>query len=75
MKTPEGDFSIHASIKGIDTVLKGFEHSQKEIKFLVDKCQENENKNGYLVQDFFIHLSKYFAVNFLDNGSGPIFCI
>ena len=41
--------------KGIDTILNGFENSQKEIKFFVDKCRENENKKGYLIQDFFMN--------------------
>ncbi len=42
-------------VKGVDIVLKGFEFSQKEIKFFVEKCKNNENKNGYLIQDFFIN--------------------
>ena len=42
-------------VKGVDIVLKGFELSQKEIKYFVDKCKKNENKNGYLIQDFFIN--------------------
>jgi len=42
-------------VKGVDVVLKGFELSQKEIKYFVDKCKKNENKNGYLIQDFFIN--------------------
>lgn len=42
-------------VKGVDIVLKGFEFSQKEIKFFVEKCKKNENKDGYLVQDFFIN--------------------
>ncbi len=42
-------------VKGVDIVLKGFELSQKEIKFFVEKCRKNENKNGYLIQDFFIN--------------------
>ena len=39
-------------VKGVDIVLKGFELSQKEIKFFVEKCKKNENEDGYLVQDF-----------------------
>ena len=39
----------------MDIVLKGFELSQKEIKFFVEKCKKNENKDGYLIQDFFIN--------------------
>ena len=42
-------------VKGVDIVLKGFELSQKEIKFFVEKCKKNENEDGYLVQDFFIN--------------------
>tara|TARA_B100001093_G_scaffold114022_1_gene106307 strand:+ start:901 stop:1401 length:501 start_codon:yes stop_codon:yes gene_type:complete len=42
-------------VKGVDIVLKGFELSQKEIKFFVEKCKKNENKDGYLIQDFFIN--------------------
>ena len=42
-------------VKGVDVVLKGFELSQKEIKYFVDKCKKNENKNGYLIQNFFIN--------------------
>ena len=42
-------------VKGIDVVLKGFEYSQKEINFFVEKCKKNENNKGYLVQDFFIN--------------------
>ena len=41
-------------IKGIDIVLNGFEHSQNEINFFVEKCKKNENTNGYLIQDFFL---------------------
>jgi len=42
-------------VKGIDIVLRGFEHSQNEIKFFVEKCKKNENKNGYLIQNFFVN--------------------
>ena len=42
-------------IKGINIVLKGFEYSQNEIKYFVEKCKKNENKKGYLVQDFFVN--------------------
>lgn len=42
-------------VKGIDFVLKGFEHSQEEIKSFFKKCKDNENKYGYLIQDFFIN--------------------
>jgi hypothetical protein len=42
-------------IKGIDIVLKGFEYSQKEINFFVEKCKKNENTKGYLMQDFFLN--------------------
>ncbi len=41
--------------KGIEIVLKGFEYSQNEIKTFVAKCKNNENKYGYLIQDFFIN--------------------
>ena len=42
-------------VKGVDIVLKGFEYSQNEIKFFVEKCKKNENKKGYLIQDFFMN--------------------
>ena len=42
-------------VEGVDIVLKGFKHSQQEIKFFVNRCKENENKKGYLIQDFFIN--------------------
>ena len=38
--------------KGLKYFLTGFNHSQKEIKNLINQCKKAENKNGYLNQNF-----------------------
>tara|TARA_B100000965_G_C19545734_1_gene737726 strand:- start:656 stop:1147 length:492 start_codon:yes stop_codon:yes gene_type:complete len=40
-------------LKGIELILPFFNSSQKEIINFVKKCKENENKFGYLTQEFF----------------------
>lgn len=40
-------------VKGVDTVLEGFHQSQDEINSFINKCKKNEDKNGYLLQEFF----------------------
>lgn len=41
--------------KGVDIVLNGFEYCQEEIGIFFKKCKANENKHGYLIQEFFIN--------------------
>lgn len=41
--------------KGVDIVVQGFEYSQKEINFFVEKCKKNENAKGYLIQNFLLN--------------------
>ncbi len=41
-------------LKGIDVVLDGFKSSQKEIINFINKCKQYEDKNGYLLQNFFV---------------------
>ena len=54
-------------LKGVDTVLEGFKSSQKEIINFIKKCKQYEDKNGYLLQNFFVQdLS-----NILKFHSGP----
>jgi len=40
-------------LRGLEYILPGFQNSQKEIQSFVDRCKSNEDKSGYLIQDFF----------------------
>ncbi len=47
--------------RGLKYFLEGFEKSQKEINQFIKKCKENEDKSGFIKQEFFndILLQKY----------------
>ena len=40
-------------IKGVQYFLQNFIYNQKEIIKFINYCQEHQDKNGYLGQDFF----------------------
>ena len=48
-----GVLSSIQNLKGMDMVLPFFESSQNEIINFIKKCKENENKFGFLTQNFF----------------------
>ncbi len=54
-------------LKGLDYILPFLRSSQKEISDFITKCKNNENKFGYLTQNFFnLIVNKKFNFN-----SGP----
>ena len=40
-------------LRGVHYALNGFKHCQKDIDYFVNKCKLNEDKKGYLIQNFF----------------------
>ncbi len=54
-KISENEFINKLSfVRGVDFVLRGFQYFQKDIDFFVNNCKKNEDKDGYLIQDYFL---------------------